>query len=163
MELISENSTGVAKIIHSRNRDSKNYFSYKAPYLLLNLKDKSQFSKIFSYNKLNFFSISNQDHGYRKKNKSLLNFAEDMAVKFSIHYSQIFFLSIPRIFGYAFNPISFYIYLNKNGDLTAIIYEVKNTFGDQTHYLDIGNFTKKKFKKNMYVSPFIEMNCSYEF
>ena len=49
MELISENSTGVAKIIHSRNKDSKNYFSYKAPYLLLNLKDKSQFSKIFSY------------------------------------------------------------------------------------------------------------------
>ena len=59
MELISENSSGVAKIIHSRNKDTKNYFSYKAPYLFLNLKNKSQLSKIFSYNKFNIFSISN--------------------------------------------------------------------------------------------------------
>jgi hypothetical protein len=162
MELISENSSGVAKIIHSRNKDTKNYFSYKAPYLFLNLKNKSQLSKIFSYNKFNIFSISNLDHGYRDKNKSLLCFVEDMANKFSIKYSDILFMSIPRILGYAFNPISFYIYLDKEGSLVAIIYEVKNTFGDQIHYLDMGNFSNKSFKKNMYVSPFIEMDCRYE-
>ena len=39
---------------------------------------------------------------------------------------------------------------------------MKNTFGDQVHYLSLGDFFNKKFKKNMYVSPFIEMDCNYK-
>ena len=71
-------------------------------------------------------------------------------------------LSIPKIIGYAFNPISFYLYLDKSQKLIAAIYEVKNTHGDQIHYLDFNDFKNKKFKKNMYVSPFIEMESHYE-
>ena len=46
--------------------------------------------------------------------------------------------------------------------MKSIIYEVKNTFGDQVHYLTIDKFKDKEFKKNMYVSPFIEMDCVYK-
>ena len=64
--------------------------------------------------------------------------------------------------GYSFNPISFYLFLNDKNELVAILYEVKNTHGDQVHYLSLGDFSNKKFKKNMYVSPFIEMDCYYK-
>ena len=30
------------------------------------------------------------------------------------------------------------------------------------HYLSLGDFSNKNFKKNMYVSPFIEMDCNYK-
>ena len=162
MEITKFNSCGIGKIVHARNKDTKNYFSYNAPYLLLNLKELPIHNKIFSMNKFNIFSISNKNHGYRKKDKSILEFSEDMAIKHSINFNSIMFLSIPRIIGYAFNPISFYLYLNDEQKLMAVIYEVKNTHGDQIHYLDINNFNNKKFQKNMYVSPFIEMESHYE-
>ena len=162
MEITNNNSYGNGKIIHSRNKDSKNYFAYSAPYLLLNLKKLPLSSKIFSINKFNIFSVSSINHGYRTKDKSIYKFSKDIAIKHSFNFNSVMFLSIPRIIGYSFNPISFYLYLDTNKKLIAVIYEVKNTFGDQVHYLDIGNFHNKKFKKSMYVSPFIEMDCHYE-
>jgi len=66
-----------------------------------------------------------------------------------------------------FNPLSvFYVY-DKNSYLISILYEVKNTFGEQHTYIFK---TKKKqnliqhvCKKKFHVSPFIEMNCVYFF
>jgi DUF1365 family protein len=76
-------------------------------------------------------------------------------------------LCYPRIFGYVFNPLSIFYVYDKNSDLIAILYEVKNTFGEQHSYI----FKTKKeqkliqhvCKKKFHVSPFIEMNCVYFF
>ena len=162
MEVVIDNSFGKGKITHARNKDTKNRFSYSAPYLLLDLKKLPLSQKIFSCNRFNLFSISNMDHGYRVKEKSIIQFCNDIATKHKIKFEHIMLLSIPKIIGYAFNPISFYLYLDKSQKLIAVIYEVKNTHGDQIHYLDFNNFKNKKFKKNMYVSPFIEMESHYE-
>ena len=54
------------------------------------------------------------------------------------------------------------MYLNHHNQLVSILYKVKNTFGDQVHYLSLKDFDQKQFKKNMYVSPFIEMDCTYK-
>ena len=44
-------------------------------------------------------------------------------------------LCYPRIFGFVFNPLSvFYVY-NINDQLISILYEVKNTFGEQHTYI----------------------------
>ena len=44
-------------------------------------------------------------------------------------------LCYPRILGYVFNPLSvFYVYDNKE-ELISILYEVKNTFGEQHTYI----------------------------
>ena len=50
MEITKFNSCGIGKIVHARNKDTKNYFSYNAPYLLLNLKELPIHNKIFSMN-----------------------------------------------------------------------------------------------------------------
>ena len=162
MELIPNHSIGEGLIIHKRTRDTENFFQYKAPYFSINLNDSQSLPWFISLNKFNFLSIFFRQHGYRKKQNSLKQFTTDLANKYQIDFHQVNLITIPSFLGYSFNPISFYLYLDQNNQLVSILYEVKNTFGDQVHYLSLKDFNQKQFKKNMYVSPFIEMDCTYK-
>jgi len=162
MELNPNHSIGQGRIIHKRTRDTQNLFKYKAPYLSLNLNDPNSLPWYFSWNKFNCLSIFYRQHGYRQKKTSLLQFANDLAKNYQIDFHHVNFITIPSFLGYSFNPISFYLYLDRRNQLVSILYEVKNTFGDQVHYLSLKDFEQKQFKKNMYVSPFIEMDCTYK-
>jgi len=81
---------------------------------------------------------------------------------------KIFMLSFPRVFGYVFNPLTIYFCYRPDGTLKAILYQVKNTFKEQHGYLfaiepqDIERFSHS-CDKIFHVSPFIEMDCRYEF
>ena len=162
MELTPNHSIGQGHIIHKRTRDTQNFFQYKAPYLYVNLNDPHSLPWFISLNKLNCLSIFYRQHGYREKQTSLFKFATDLAKRYQIDFHQVNFITIPSFLGYSFNPISFYLYLDHHNQLVSILYEVKNTFGDQVHYLSLKDFDQKQFKKNMYVSPFIEMDCTYK-
>ena len=162
MELIPNHSIGEGLIIHKRTRDTENFFQYKAPYFSINLNDSQSLPWFISLNKFNFLSIFFRQHGYRKKQNSLKQFTTDLANKYQIDFHQVNLITIPSFLGYSFNPISFYLYLDQNNQLVSILYEVKNTFGDQVHYLSLKDFNQKQFKKNMYVSPFIQMECTYK-
>ncbi|MDB9776465.1 DUF1365 domain-containing protein, partial [Alphaproteobacteria bacterium] len=93
MEITINNSSGKGRITHARNKDSKNKFTYTAPYLFLNLKKLPINKKIFSSNNFNLFSISNKDHGYREKDKSIIEFCNDIAFKYKIDFEHIMFMS----------------------------------------------------------------------
>jgi len=162
MELTPNHSIGQGHIIHKRTRDTQNFFQYKAPYLCVNLNDPHSLPWFISLNKLNCLSIFYRQHGYREKQTSLFKFATDLAKKYQIDFHQVNFITIPSFLGYKFKSISFYLYLDHRNQLVSILYEVKNTFGDQVHYLSLKDFDQKQFKKNMYVSPFIEMDCTYK-
>ena len=77
------------------------------------------------------------------------------------------FMTMPRIFGFAFNPISFFLCFDTEGGLGAVIHQVKNTFGDQTEYVlpvDPGQKTiRQQTGKRMHVSPFFDMKGGYKF
>ena len=76
-------------------------------------------------------------------------------------------LCYPRIFGYVFNPLSIFFIYDTDSNPIAILYEVKNTFGEQHTYvfkIDIKN--KQIFnncKKKFYVSPFMDLESKYFF
>jgi DUF1365 family protein len=79
-------------------------------------------------------------------------------------------LCLPRLFGYVFNPLSIYFCADAAGRLRAILYEVKNTFGQQHCYLlpvatdhPADRPVSQTVAKNFYVSPFIEMGATYRF
>ena len=66
----------------------------------------------------------------------------------------------------SFNPLSVLYIYNENNELISIFYEVKNTFGEQhTYIFETKNedLIKNKCNKKFYVSPFIEMECEYNF
>jgi len=158
-------------VIHKRFKPTVHSFNYKVFSLLIDLSELDLLDKnlkLFSYNKFNIISFYNKDHGPRD-GSSLKNWVIDNLEKNQIKTNgiQIKLLCYPRIFGYVFNPLSvFYVY-DKNKDLISILYEVKNTFGEQHTYVFKSkkdqNLIQHVCKKKFHVSPFIEMNCVYFF
>ena len=161
----------TGNVIHKRFKPRIHYFKYKVFSLLIDLSELQLLDrslKLFSYNKFNIVSFYDNDHGARN-GSSVKSWVIDNLKKNNIDTKniQIKLLCYPRIFGYVFNPLSvFYIYDNSS-NLISILYEVKNTFGEQHTYIfktDIThNLIQHMCKKKFHVSPFIEMNCIYFF
>ena len=169
--MIKKSSIYTGTVIHKRFKPKIHSFNYKVFSLLIDLSELDLLDKnlnLFSYNKFNIISFYNKDHGQRD-GSSLKNWVIDNLEKNHINTNgiQIKLLCYPRIFGYVFNPLSvFYVY-DKNKDLISILYEVKNTFGEQHTYVFKSekdqNLIQHVCKKKFHVSPFIEMNCVYFF
>ena len=158
-------------VIHKRFKPKVHSFNYSVFSLLIDLSELDLMNNnlgIFSYNKFNIVSFYSKDHGPRD-GSSLRNWVIENLKKNNIETEgiQIKLLCYPRIFGYVFNPLSvFYIY-NKNSELISILYEVKNTFGEQHTYIfktkKNENLIQHICKKKFHVSPFIKMDCIYFF
>ena len=75
-------------------------------------------------------------------------------------------LTYPRMFGYVFNPLTVYFCHDGDGALKAVLYEVSNTFGGRHAYVlpaGEGDTVRHACNKDMYVSPFMPMECRYNF
>ena len=158
-------------VIHKRFKPKVHSFKYSVFSLLIDLSELEILDKkisFFSLNKFNLISFFEKDHGDRD-GSSLKNWVIKQLQNYQVNTEniKIKLLCYPRIFGYVFNPLSvFYIY-NENENITAILYEVKNTFGEQHTYVfkinDDQKLLQHNCNKKFHVSPFIEMNCNYFF
>ena len=167
--MIKNSKIYKGKVIHRRFKPKEHYFKYSVFSLLIDLDELEDIQKeisIFSYNKFNIISFFDKDHGERDSS-SLKNWVYSNIKTLGIEEEvKIKLLCYPRIFGYVFNPLSIFFVYDKNSKLIAILYEVKNTFGEQHTYVFKTNDEKviqNNCKKQFYVSPFIEMNCEYSF
>lgn len=70
-----------------------------------------------------------------------------------------------RVLGHVFNPASFYLCRDADGELRIVVVEVHNTHGERHLYTLHGEATDGAFEaamdKAFYVSPFIEMAGRY--
>jgi DUF1365 family protein len=159
------------QVIHKRFKPKVHYFRYNVFSLLIDLSELENIDKeisFFSLNKFNLISFYEKDHGERD-GSSLINWVNKNLEKNNIPTQdiKIKILCYPRIFGFVFNPLSvFYVY-NLQNKLISILYEVKNTFGEQHTYIfkitKDENLVQNKCAKKFHVSPFIEMDCNYFF
>ena len=169
--MIKDSSIYIGNVIHKRFKPKIHFFKYKVFSILLDISeidilDKSL--KIFSYNKFNIVSFYDADHGPRDgtsiKEWVIKNLNDN---RINTENIKIKLLCYPRIFGYVFNPLSVFFIYNKKSELISILYEVKNTFGEQHTYIfktkENENYIKHTCKKKFHVSPFIEMDCAYFF
>ena len=159
------------QVIHKRFKPKEHFFKYKVFSLLLDLSELSLLDrelKIFSYNKFNILSFYDIDHGPRD-GTSLISWVKENLNNNNINSKEIKIklLCYPRVWGYIFNPLSIFFVYDKNSNLISILYEVKNTFGEQHTYVFKVDKDDQLFehscKKKFHVSPFIEMNCLYYF
>ena len=159
------------QVIHKRFKPKEHFFKYKVFSLLLDLSELHLLEKelkIFSYNKFNILSFYDIDHGPRD-GTSLIGWVKENLNNNNINSEEIKIklLCYPRVWGYVFNPLSIFFVYDKNSNLVSILYEVKNTFGEQHTYVfkihNVHQLLEHSCKKKFHVSPFIEMNCLYYF
>jgi len=158
-------------VIHKRFKPKKHFFRYSVFSLFIDLSELNQLDnsiKFFSFNKFNLISFFEKDHGDRD-GSSLIKWVKKNLNENNISSEniKIKLLCYPRILGYVFNPLSVFFIYNSKNKLISILYEVKNTFGEQHTYIfkveDDLNLFQHNCSKKFHVSPFIEMNCNYFF
>ena len=78
---------------------------------------------------------------------------------------QVTLVTNPRVFGYVFNPASFYLCRDPEGSLRIVIVEVHNTHGERHLYTLRPRPGDDSFvaamDKDFYVSPFLETSGGY--
>lgn len=164
----------VGRVMHHRLRPRRHRFIYRLFTLLLDIDQLESLDRglrLFSVERANLFSFYNKDHG-RRDGTPLRPWIEAKlrCSEINMKPAQIYLLAMPRFFGYVFNPLSIYYCYDDEGRLFAIVYEVKNTFGEQHSYVltvserstSSGHFYHN-CNKNFYVSPFIQADANYRF
>lgn len=161
----------VGKVFHRRLRPRRHELSYRVFYMLLDIDELPELgsrSRIFAHNRFGIFSFHDRDHGARD-GRPLRPWIETQLARAGIAAGgRILALSMPRVLGYAFNPITTYLCHDGRGDLAAVLYEVSNTFGDRHSYLvpvvdRAAAVIRQGCAKAFFVSPFIAVAGNYEF
>ena len=159
------------EVIHKRFKPKVHYFRYKVFSLLIDLDELNTLNDLipyFSYNRFNLISFYDKDHGYRDGSSLkqwVIKNLKDAGIK--DQEINIKLLCYPRIFGYVFNPLSVFFVYDKSKSLIAILYEVKNTFGEQHTYVfqinSYQNIIENNCIKKFFVSPFMDLKSEYFF
>jgi DUF1365 family protein len=161
----------VGTVVHTRFRPVAHSLRYPLPMLLLDLDELPLLSRKvagFSQDRFNLFSFYERDH--------LAGTGETLRGQVEGHLDRagivaggaIRILCMPRVFGFAFNPLSVLFCHRPDGTLAALLYEVNNTFGQRHSYLlpatpDANGLLRHHCAKRFYVSPFMEMDMEYHF
>ncbi len=164
-----------ANVMHLRLRPVWHRFVYPVFMLRINLREaygeKVPFkSLLLGLNQWRPLSLYFKDYGPRD-GSNLITWLQQILHLESINdITEIELQSFPRVFGYAFNPISLWYCYDEKLGLKAILAEVNNTFGEHHFYLLhaenhqlITSDTVLVSQKMMHVSPFCEVKGHYQF
>ena len=160
----------TGSVVHRRLRPKRHRLRYRLFWMLLDLDEIDALGRglrLFSRNRFNLFAFHDRDLGDgsatplgdQVRRKLAAAGLAEAGVSISV-------LTLPRILGYAFNPLSVFFCRDAEGVLRAIVYEVHNTFGERHGYVlpaagpgTVAHGTAKAF----HVSPFLGMDMSYAF
>ena len=163
----------VGKVMHARLKPFTHRFNYSVFNLLIDidrLDEADRLSGLFSVNGRGIVAFKEKDHGAETET----GLADFIRAKVHRHnpntqIDAIKLLCYPRIFGYVFNPISIY-YCFHDGEITAMVYEVRNTFGNKHIYVApvedqqwSAAGIRQECGKQLHVSPFVDMGMTYFF
>ncbi len=162
------------EVTHRRVRPRAHKLAYRVFWLLLDLSEIDALDrrmKLFSRNRFNLLSFHDSDHG--DGSKSILRpRIEALLARAGVDIGggPIRLLTMPRVLGYVFNPISLFYCHHADGRLAAMIYEVTSTFGIRHSYLipvppadQTDGLIDQCAAKALHVSPFMGMEMDYEF
>lgn len=161
----------VGSVMHRRLSPRRHRLRYRAFWMLVDLDETGELDRrlsLFSHNRFNLFSFHDRDHG-DGQSAALRDYVDGVLAGQGIDCrgGRIALLCMPRILGYVFNPLSIYFCHRADGSLAALLYEVRNTFGQMHSYLlpVVGDapMVHQHCAKEFYVSPFLDMDMTYDF
>ncbi len=162
----------LGRVIHRRFRPRVHKLDYRVFWMVLDLDELDELTqtlRVFSRNRFNLFSFHDRDYGDRSTRPLKAQIEAHLGSEgISLDGGSIRLLTMPRILGYAFNPLSVYFCYRRSGALAAILFEVSNTFGERHSYLIRVNGSdmrpiRQRIAKSFYVSPFLDMDMAYDF
>jgi DUF1365 family protein len=159
----SGSSIYVGHVVHQRHRPKKHHLRYRVFSVLIDLADLPALDCLrwFGHNRAALFSFLDSDHGDGRPLRDWVT--DQLAEKGLPAPGRIRLLCYPRILGYVFNPLTVWYCDTDAGEPLATIYEVHNTFGERHTYVLSASAPGQQADKAFYVSPFIDMDCRYEF
>ena len=155
--------------MHMRLTPFAHKFRYRVFSLLVDvdgLEETCARLRLLSLDRFGVLSFHRRDHGPRDGGELRPWVEAKLREQGLPSPHRIWLLSFPRILGYVFNPLSVYFCEDRDGRLQSVLYEVKNTFGDQHVYIaaaDGGDTHRHAVSKGFFVSPFIGMDQTYQF
>lgn len=155
----------TAKTMHKRFAPKENKFVYGIYYLAIPLSKLAKLKLLWP-----LISFRSKDHGNRD-GSDLRGWIDEILQKYDVKdVDEVVLIAMPRIFGYTFNPVSFWMCLDASGSLKAVLAEVNNTFGETHSYLCVkeegASITADDIfsdEKLFHVSPFLPREGGYQF
>jgi DUF1365 family protein len=165
----------LGEVMHHRMKPRVHRFRYRVFSLLIDLKrldEANRLSRFFSVGRFNLLSFSPRDHGPMGRQGEALQEVEALLAEAGLIEApkRVLLLCYPRVLGFVFNPIATYFIYGAEDQLVAVIYEVRNTFGERHSYVapvrpgELGESgLRQHARKLFFVSPFMEMAMEYHF
>lgn len=156
-------------VMHRRVRPRVHGFRYRLFWLLLDLDRLDEAAgptRLFSIGRFNLLSFQPRDHGDKSGASLRVQVRADLAkAGIADAHGPIRLLTMPRLLGFVFNPISVYYCHRADGGLAAVIYEVSSTFGERRAYVlpATEDLFEQTCDKALHVSPFMRMDMTYAF
>ncbi len=158
----------LAKVFHKRLFPKVNAFTYSVYYLDLPLTETNARPFAGCYGFLSFHAKDHEGRDISELRKKITAILREE--KLNDLVKTIRLICMPRVLGYVFNPVSFWLCEDENQKLRAVLCEVNNTFGEKHDYLcvpseggEILPSVRLHAKKNFHVSPFLKREGEYEF
>lgn len=127
--------------------------------------------RLFSRNRRNLFALDDRDYTTGLP----AGFAALLAARGLPAPATARLVTNLKVFGYVFNPVSFFLGYDAAGALTAVVAEVNNTYGGRYRYV-LGPAERIadsaaarpgcagfRHRRELFVSPFLHGACDYEF
>ena len=154
---------------HRRFSPFKSSFKYRLALIDVDvdrLDEAGKQTRLFSVEQATLFSFRRRDHG-EKRDQPLRPWVEDTLQKagLKIPNGAIRLVTFPRHTFYKFAPISLWLCLDRQNEPKAIVYEVRNTFGERHCYVAPvdGVWSTHDADKRFHVSPFFDVSGKYKF
>jgi DUF1365 family protein len=159
-------------VMHDRLKPSRHRFRHGVFFLRVNLREIDRMAgPLFSIDRWNVFSFHRADHGPRDGSE-LEPWMRALLARHGIDCADgdVVLQTFPRVLGYVFNPVSFWLAYDRGGGLRAVLAEVSNTFGERHNYLvthadgrRISGEQWLEATKVFHVSPFFGVAGRYRF
>lgn len=161
----------VGEVVHQRTRTFDHRLRYRLWMVLADLDelDGIQDRLRLLRRRLGPVTLRISDHGDRSGRPLRAQIEAHLAgAGIDISGGPIRLLTMPRILGYGFNPISVFFCHTPDGALAALLYEVTNTFHERHSYLvavpaNQSGPVRQTVEKQFFVSPFMDRDLTYDF
>jgi DUF1365 family protein len=160
--------------MHHRFTPKVHHFEHRIFMFYLDLDELDVVAKqnyLFSRNGRNIYNFCDEDHepaGRNSLKERVLEYLQHNGIDLGKR-GHVRLLTLPRVFGHLFNPISIYYCFDGAEKPVCCVAEVGNTYREMKLYLlgceqlGVDNTFQKVVAKHFYVSPFSSLTLNFEF